>query len=236
VAVGYQRQMPPRDSPLLKSYKRLRAVEDALFETLTETVSDEAVDAIAASFGVVERGEALYEHPDYGVLLDLSLHDDRATGQTVVERHLEETKPAAGTDLDAVLTALTRSRFTLLRLGKRAPGVGLQVEDLLFGGALFLADPDLSKDRTRDEVVIATRLLAFDGFVMTPCTSYLDFDPALAHLLAVGLPTESTVPMAERYASTEARRALATDLTRMALSSIESVQAALAKRFAGSSP
>ncbi len=43
------------------------------------------------------------------------------------------------------------------------------------------------------DVVIATRLLAFDGFVMTPCTSYLDFDPALAHILAAGLPKEFPV-------------------------------------------
>jgi hypothetical protein len=90
----------------------------------------------------------------------------------------------------------------------------------------------LSKDRTKWEVVIATRLLAFGGFVMTPSTSDLDCDPKLARILAAGLPKESTVRMEERYASAEMRGELAVDLTHMALCSPASVKDALLERFA----
>ena len=65
------------------------------------------------------------------------------------------------------------------------------------------------------------------------CTSYLDFDPELAHMMAAGLPKESTVPMAERFASAAAKSELATDLTEMALCRVESVREALLERFAG---
>jgi hypothetical protein len=117
-------------------------------------------------------------------------------------------------------------------VGEPEPGVGVHVEDLLFGGDFFLADLQLSKGRKNVETVIATRLLAFDDFVMTPCTSYLDFDPELACMMAAGLPKESNVPMAERYASAEAKSELAAALTEMALCSVESVREALLERFA----
>jgi hypothetical protein len=125
------------------------------------------------------------------------------------------------------------SRFTLLRLGGVVPGLGVRVEDLLFGGNLFLADIKLSKykDEESGEAVIATRLLAFEDFAMTPCTSCLPFDAELARMLAAGLPKESTVPMAERYASPEPKLELATDLTEMALCSVESVREGLVERF-----
>ncbi len=64
-------------------------------------------------------------------------------------------------------------------------------------------------------------------------TSYLDFHPELARMIAAGLPKESTVPMAERYASAEAKSKLARDLTEMALCSVGSVREALLERFAG---
>jgi hypothetical protein len=134
-----------------------------------------------------------------------------------------------------MLTAMIASRFTLLGLGKTLSGVGVHVEDLLFGGSQLLADERLSEVRRRREMVIATHLLAFDDFVMTPCTSFLDFDPEFARMLTAGLPKESTVPMAERYASPLAMSELATDLTEMALCSIESVKEALVERFDSSS-
>ena len=224
--------MPPRDRHVFKTYTRLRAVEEALFETLADAVGDEAVDAVAASMRIVERGEALYEHPDYEVFLDLAVYEHRVNGQTVVERHFEEKAPTTASDEHTVLTAMTRSRLTLLTLGAKDAGVGVQAEDLLFGGSLFLADPALSKERSRGEIVILARVLPFDGFAMTPCTPYLDFDPQVARMLAAGLPLESSVPMTERYTSVGARLALSTDLSRMALSSVDSVKEALAKRFA----
>lgn len=226
--------MAARNNPILKTYRRMRALEESLFETLGDALPDEAADAIAARIGLAERGEALYDHPDYGTILDLALYHHRALGQTIIERYFDETRPAPGSDAHAVLDAMTSTRVTLLRLGKAEPGVGLEVHDLLFGGALFLADPVLSRERPAGEVVILARLLPFDGFVMTPCTSYLDFDPALARMLAAGLAAESDAPMGERLASAEARSSLAEDLTKMALCSVESVKAALDRRFSGS--
>jgi hypothetical protein len=53
------------------------------------------------------------------------LNHHRVDGQTIIERHFEETKPAAGSDLHAVLSAMMSSRFTLLRLGRRELAIDL---------------------------------------------------------------------------------------------------------------
>jgi hypothetical protein len=218
---------------VLEKYKRLRAVEVALCGTLHDMVTDAGLNFVARSLGLRERGESLYDHADYSVLLELATYHHRLRGKTVIERLVEKNHPAVGTDEHLVLAAMISSRFTLLRLGETEPGVGVRARDLLFGGDFFLADLRLSKGRKNVETVIATRLLAFDDLVMTPCTAYLDFDPELACMMAAGLPKESTVPMPERYASAEAKSELATDLTEMALCSVASVREALLERFAG---
>jgi hypothetical protein len=89
------------------------------------------------------------------------------------------------------------------------------------------------KRKRNVDTVITTRLLAFDDFVMTPCTRHLDFDPELASMVAAGLPAQSPVPMAVRYASLEAKSELAMDLVEMALCRIQSVVEALLGRFDG---
>jgi hypothetical protein len=219
---------------LLKKYTRLRRVELALCDPLHEAVTDAALNFAARRVGIRERGEWLYEHEDYSVLLELATYHHRMRGKTVIERHFEATKPTVGTDEHLVLTAMMISRFTLLRLGEPTPGVGVRALDLLFGGDVLVADIQLSKYREDEDVgetVIATRLLAFDDFAMTPCTSYLPVDPELARMLAAGLPKESTVPMAKRYASAEAKLELAMEVTEMALCSVESVREGLIERF-----
>jgi hypothetical protein len=231
--VRYEAAMARRDHSLAKTYKRLRTVEETLFDTLSDAVPDAAVDAIAAAFRMEERGEALYDHPDYGPLLDLALHEHLVDGKTTVEAYLAATAPDAGSDPHTILAAMTRSRVTLLRLGARDGDVALQVEDVLFGGSSLLVDPELAEDRTRDEVVILARVLPFDGWSMLPSSSYLDFDPELARMLAAGLPKETGAATNERFASAESRRQLARDLTHMALASVDSVKAALVKRFGG---
>jgi hypothetical protein len=94
------------------------------------------------------------------VLLELATYDHRLRGKTVIERLVEKTQPAVGTDEHLVLAAMISARFTLLRLGETEPGVGVRVEDLLFGGDFFLADLQLSKGKKNVAKVIATRLVA----------------------------------------------------------------------------
>lgn len=220
------------NATVLKKYKRLRSVEVALSNLLQ--VSDAALNFAARSIGCRDRGERLYAHEDFSALIELARYHHRLRSKTVIERLVEKVKPAGGTDAHLVLTAMVNSSVTLLQLVETVPRLGVRVEDVLFGGNLILADIPLSKWNRRREVVIATRVLTFDDFVMTPCTSYLDFDPELARMMADGLPNESTVPMAERYASAEAKTELATELTEMALCSIASVRESLVERFAGS--
>jgi hypothetical protein len=232
---GYVEQVATPTVTILKRYKRLRAVELALLDALDPMVTDAAVDAAASSIGLSERGEALYEHEDFSTLLELATYHHRVRGKTAIERFFEESKPAVGTDEHLVLAAMVKSRSTLLQLGRPVDGVGVHVDDLLFGGEFLLADVQLSryrKSQTKNkETIIATRLLAFDDFAMTPGTSYLGFDPELAQMMASGTRNESVVPMAERYASAEARVELANELVEMALCSVVSVRAGLLDRF-----
>jgi hypothetical protein len=216
---------------LLKKYKQTRAVEVALSGPMHSAVTDAALNFAARRLQMTERGEALYEHDDFGVLLELATYHHRLRGKTIIERTLDKTDPAPGSAEHRVLTAMIDARFTLLELGEPLLGVGVEANDLLFGGKVFLADIPLSKRNPDEDQIIAAHVLAFDDFVMTPCTSYLDFDREAAELLAEGLPTESKVPMAKRFAGPEARVALAADLMDMALCTVESVTDALRERF-----
>ena len=145
-------------------------------------------------------------------------------------------KPAVESDTHVVLTAMMNALVSLFRLGERTLGVGVQVEDVLFGQRHFLADVPLSRWERRDEKIIATRLLVFEDFSMTPCTSWLDFDPDLARMLSAGLAGESSVPMAERFASPEKKAELAADLMGMGLCSVASVREGLIERFGTPTP
>ncbi len=78
--------------PTCQNHRRMRAVEESLFETLGDLLLDETTDDMADATDIPECREALYDHPDYGVLLDLALNDHRVGGQTVIERHFDESK------------------------------------------------------------------------------------------------------------------------------------------------
>jgi hypothetical protein len=228
---GYCPLMTPADVALLRRYEHLRDVEINLSDALGAMLTDVALNFAARTLGVPERGEALYETEDSAVCFEFATYHHRVRGRTVIERMLATRKPAAGSDTHVVLTAMMRSQVSLFRLGEAVPEVGVQVEDLLFGHHRFLTDVQLSKRKTQDERFIVSRLLVFDDFSMTPCTSWRDFDPELARMLAAGLVAELPVPMAERFASAEKTTQLAADLVEMALCSVESVNEGLIERF-----
>lgn len=209
----------------------MRDVEVNLNDALADLVTDAGLNFAARTLGVPERGEALYETDDFGVYLEFAIHHHRVRGRTVIERLVAKRKPTVGSETHVVLSAMMSSQVSLLRLGERTRGVGVQVEDLFFGHRRFLADVALSKSNWPREMFIVTRLLVFEDFCMTPCTSWLDFDPELAQMLAAGLAGESHVPMAERYASVEQKAELAAQLIEMALCSVASVREGLIERF-----
>jgi hypothetical protein len=99
-------------------------------------------------------------------------------------------------------------------------------------GDFFLADVQLSKGRKNVEAVIAARVLAFEDFAITPCTSYLDFHGELARMMAAGLRKGSTVPMAER-ASAQPKSELGTGWPSGALQRRVGEGGALLARLAG---
>ena len=228
--------MRPEHAALLQTYERLRAVEEAVFAELAEKMPDTGLNFAARQLGLPERGDHIYEHADFGVVLDFALHHHRLRGATAVDRRLLKATSRPETDAHAVLLSAQRSRVTLLRLGEQVRGLGVQVEDLLFGGAFLLVDPVLSRRRSKDEKVIMTRVLEFEAFSMTPCTSWLDFDPVSARMLAEGLRHESPVPLAERLASADARLEFDTDLVEMAICSVQSVREGLENRYGRPTP
>jgi hypothetical protein len=231
--LGYAREMTPAEAALLRRYNHLRDVEVNLSDALAEMDidSDVALNFAARHLGLPERGEALYEAEDSGSCFEFARYEHRLRGKTVIERMLAKRKPTPGSDTHLVLSAMMKSRVSLFRLGEKTPGLGVQVEDMLFGDRRFLADVQLSKWDTQGEKFIVSRMLVFDDFCMTPCTSWLDFDPELARMMAAGLAAESAVPMAARYSSAEKKTELAADLIEMALCSPDSVREVLEGRF-----
>jgi len=170
------------NADVLSVYQELRAVQRALNGEITKTLSRKAIEETARRLGLWEAGRIIFEDEDVQLLNDSAIYDYFPSGKNAVERYAARGLYASGAKEHVVLEAMTKARVTLVELGARVPGAGVQARDLLFGGELLLADIGLSQ--TADEgIVLVTRLVDFPSFSMTTGIAQV-FEPGLAALVA----------------------------------------------------
>lgn len=153
---------------LLPTYKRYRKVLDRVMMPVAKRVDEAMLDAAATALGLLVDGKlAIVGGHDVAAVLDFALHELRADGQTVIQRHLADHPPDAGSQDDRVLRALEAARFSVFLIDGVEDGVGIHVYDMLGGPARFVfdavyANPALLGDRfggrllTVDEVSLST--------------------------------------------------------------------------------
>jgi hypothetical protein len=156
-------------SGLVARYKGLRRIVWRLQnDVLPKYLSKQAMQTSGEKLGIMERGTLVFETEDeIGVLMDHSLYDYWDQGANTILRHIVAAPPDPGTEEYAVLKAMVHSFHTVVQVTKTLPGIGVRVVDLLAGRQEYLLI-DLGFGQTaRQGVMLATRLLPLDDFVMT---------------------------------------------------------------------
>jgi hypothetical protein len=170
-------------SQTLARYQELRAVQRSLNHALTTTLSRKAVEESARRLGFWEAGGIVFDNEeDVFVLNDVAIYDYYpGGGRNAVERFAARDAELTA-DERLVLDAMCRAWFTLVEVEDLIPGVGVHAHDRLFGERFLLADIALSECAPVG-VVLATRLIPFDGFAMTS-GAFRAFDDGLVALFA----------------------------------------------------
>jgi len=191
-------------SELVNRYKRFREINRKLQNMLFKQVSGTALDECGRKLGITEGDTFVFGNEDeMYILMDYCIYEYLEKGQNAASRYLAESPPASDTDEYAVLKAMSQSFYTLIKVAKVLPGVGVEAEDLFSDRTYPLIDMGMGSTAV-EGLVLATRLLSFTDFVMTSGAA-LPVDPeTLAEILNSVLPRFGRE--AGKYIEIDARR------------------------------
>ncbi|MDY3552287.1 hypothetical protein R5W24_001367 [Gemmata sp. JC717] len=151
----------------LPHYLQLREAGVALNSRLVEGLSRSAMNEAGRRLNMLDGGTLVLDSEDMtAVLMDYCIHDVRRYGVNAVERHLNTSPPAEGSDEWVLLHALRASQFSVFAVEAVESGVGVGVRDLLRDTTTFLADVGLGTSG-RVGMVFAMRVMVADGIGMT---------------------------------------------------------------------
>lgn len=152
---------------LVNQYKQYRQITRKLHGILPEYLSKQAIDICGNKLGIMRKGTLIFnDEQDMAVLMDYCLYDYRENGVNAVSRYLTDTVIEPGSEEYKVLRVMSESFYTLVQVEEVLPGVGVRVNDLLGEKQFLIVDMGFS-ETGQPEVVIATRILPFEDFVMT---------------------------------------------------------------------
>jgi len=152
---------------LAERYKRLRAVSFQLNTILPGRACKETLERAARKLGLWgHAGVVLGKLGEVNVLMDYVIYDCYEDGANAVDRYIARRPPAPGSDEEAVLRAKQRAFYAIVQVEELLVGLGVRVRDLLTGRRFLLADIGFSATAA-EGLVLATRLLPFEDFVMS---------------------------------------------------------------------
>lgn len=158
----------PQYSHLVARYKGFREITRHLQNgPLPEYISKRALDVCGKKLGVLQGNTFVLDDMDQiGAVMDYCIYDYREGGINAVERYIADSRLHPDSDESIVVKAMSESFYTLVQVAEVVPGVGVRARDLMNNREYLLTDMGLGKTATED-IVIATRLLPFEDFVMT---------------------------------------------------------------------
>ena len=156
------------DAQLTEQYQRFRGITFKLNnEILPRYLSRKAFQTCGQKLGMMQKNTLVLSDMDHtSVLMDYCLYEYRENGQNAISRYLAETQLEADSDEYRVTRAMSQSFYALLLVEQVQPGIGVQVLDILREKRFLLVDLSFSQTAVSG-VVIATRVLPFDDFVIT---------------------------------------------------------------------
>ena len=155
-------------SQLVARYKDFRQVTRKLQnDALPKYVSKRALEVCGKKLGVLRYNTLVLADIDQiGIIMDYCIYDYREGGLNAVARYIVDTTLDPDSDEYAVVKAMSESFYTLLQVKEVLPGIGVRASDLMNNREYLLVDMGLGKTAV-EGIVIATRLLPFEDFVMT---------------------------------------------------------------------
>lgn len=155
-------------SQLVARYKELRkTIVELQNNDLLKYVSKKALDVCGKKLGVLKNNTFILDNMDYiGVVMDYCIYDYREGGLNAVAQYKADSQLDPDSEKYAVVKAMSESFHTLVEVENVLPGVGVIVNDLMGDRQFLLIDMGLGGTATED-MVIATRLLPFEGFMTT---------------------------------------------------------------------
>lgn len=155
-------------SHLVARYKDFREITwDLQNGALPKYVSKRALDVCGKKLGVLEGKTLVLDDMDQiGAVMDYCIYDYRKGKLNAVEQYIADSRLDPDSDESIVLKAMSESFYTLVQVEEVVPDVGVRAKDLLNNREYLLVDMGLGKTATED-IVIATRILPFEDFVMT---------------------------------------------------------------------
>jgi hypothetical protein len=150
---------------LVARYRRLRAASLDLNNRLVRRISERAIQEGGKKLGMLHGRELLLDHEDQSsVLMDYCLYEVRSDGRTIVES-LVDWSPA-GPDEAACIAAMQVAWYSLFVVEAVEPDVGVVMRDLRTDEIVLVVDMGFARTG-QPGLVIATRLIPFEGFAMT---------------------------------------------------------------------
>jgi hypothetical protein len=173
-------ESPVRDR--VEQYDRYKAllpdVQYRILQPLPEAEMKALLDEAASRLRLMEGGQIqLGARYEVSVVADHAFYDLVNDGKTVVQRYLEAAEPATDPDEAALLAALTRSRWAVLRVVAVEPGVGILVTDALDNRTHFVVAPETADGLEADEL-IAARWITPPDLIM-PTSGVMPFSPVM---------------------------------------------------------
>ena len=147
---------------------RLRAASRRLGLDLLATVPPHAMDYIGGAIGILCGKTFFFETESVSaVLADCCIFDWIESGENAVERYARETPPLEGTYWHELLNGMLRSRYDVLDVHERMPGVGVRASSLVDGEEVCILDIDLGQRDGIEGATMAARLLPVGELWMT---------------------------------------------------------------------
>ncbi len=153
------------ERPSLAEYCALKQTRLELNTRLVKELSGQTIRKGGRKLGLLDHGVLYFETEDESnVLMEFCIHDCREVGRNAVDRLLG--RPGVGGAERKLLESMRRAWFSLFRICRAVPGVGVETTDLLQEQDVFIVDLNFSRTAIPG-LVLATRIVPVGDDYMT---------------------------------------------------------------------
>jgi hypothetical protein len=161
------RSLSPDRAEVLARYRRLREIGRRHKSALQKFMSQDAILQHARRLGLARGRTFILDHIDeLTYAFDLAIYTAQPGRSRAIDRYVESARASSDPDETLMLDAMRAACFSLLRIERRHPVIGLVTTDLCRRTERWLIDVGLESS-VPDGAMMATRLYTPEDFSMT---------------------------------------------------------------------